>query len=423
MKERTPVVLVIVFCLVFLFFLLPGDRGSSLPTQGETLKQRKVAGPTGTPPRQKVLVQAPETPSYSVPIPLVEPKMQKDSKSGQYIHPALPEASCSSCHGADRKTVTTNESAPVGDLCYKCHEDPTKKFKYVHGPVGPGSCMACHFVHKSPNEFLLKLPRFGICYKCHPSWATADKPFLHPPVEMQACTGCHSPHGTNYRYQLKQERGPDLCFLCHKKADILGKKYPHPPVMQGKCLDCHNPHSSQYPVMARLDPRGELCFSCHKEREQQMKTKKYPHTCAQKSCLNCHSPMGSDNARMLVKYFTMNFYNSYDPKEYALCFKCHDEERVTDPNSTITNFRNGSKNLHYVHVRRKEKGRSCKACHELHATDQWRHIRELSPFGKTMEETSYMIPIKHIKTETGGGCIVGCHKPRYYDRNKEIQNE
>ena len=28
----------------------------------------------------------------------------------------------------------------------------------------------------------------------------------------------------------------------------------------------------------------------------------------------------------------------------------------------------------------------------------------------------WKLPLKFVKTETGGGCSPGCHKPQYYDR-------
>ena len=78
---------------------------------------------------------------------------------------------------------------------------------------------------------------------------------------------------------------------------------------------------------------------------------------------------------------------------------------------TLTDFRNGKLNLHFVHVNR-EKGRSCKACHEVHAGNQEKHIAFEVPYGKS----NWMLPIKYTKTETGGTCVVGCHKEKPYDR-------
>ena len=58
---------------------------------------------------------------------------------------------------------------------------------------------------------------------------------------------------------------------------------------------------------------------------------------------------------------------------------------------------------------------ACKACHEVHAGSQLKHIRNEVPFG---DMWSY--PISFTKTDTGGGCVVGCHKPLDYDRDTPV---
>ena len=58
----------------------------------------------------------------------------------------------------------------------------------------------------------------------------------------------------------------------------------------------------------------------------------------------------------------------------------------------------------------KTKGRSCRLCHNIHGSSNPRLIAESVPFGK------WTLPLRYVKTETGGGCAPGCHKPQYYDR-------
>jgi predicted CXXCH cytochrome family protein len=75
----------------------------------------------------------------------------------------------------------------------------------------------------------------------------------------------------------------------------------------------------------------------------------------------------------------------------------------------LTSFRDGSYNLHFFHVNN-EKGRTCTACHDPHASDQAKHIRYEVPFG------AWSYPINFTKTPTGGRCVVGCHAPKKFDR-------
>ena len=67
--------------------------------------------------------------------------------------------------------------------------------------------------------------------------------------------------------------------------------------------------------------------------------------------------------------------------QYKLCFNCHAPDLVLQPQGTgLTGFRDGDKNLHWLHVNQ-QKGRTCRACHEVHASREPFHIRESVPFG------------------------------------------
>jgi len=101
----------------------------------------------------------------------------------------------------------------------------------------------------------------------------------------------------------------------------------------------------------------------------------------------------------------------YTDNAFSLCFSCHKRDMVQYPETSFaTNFRDGERNLHFVHVNNKQKGRSCRLCHNFHGSADPKLIRDSAPFGK------WNLPLKFVKTETGGGCSPGCHKPLYYDR-------
>jgi predicted CXXCH cytochrome family protein len=135
-------------------------------------------------------------------------------------------------------------------------------------------------------------------------------------------------------------------------------------------------------------------------------------------CVSCHGPHGADYYRILVNYFPPEFYAPYSTDKYALCFGCHNQDISIDEfTTTLTGFRNGDKNMHFVHVNKTPKGRTCRSCHEVHAGKQAKHIREKVPFGKL----SY--PIRFTKTANGGSCVVGCHVERGYDRVTPVQNK
>jgi len=127
-------------------------------------------------------------------------------------------------------------------------------------------------------------------------------------------------------------------------------------------------------------------------------------------CSYCHDPHGASQRNLLTKKFPETFYTSFDVGKYELCFSCHDKAMVlTAKTTTLTEFRDGDKNLHFVHVNREDKGRTCKTCHAIHGSDLPRHM---VPF----EGSNWSMPIGFQKYDFGGKCASGCHKPRTYSR-------
>lgn len=301
----------------------------------------------------------------------------------------------------------------------------------MHGPVVVGECTACHDPHQSPHPLRLKEEGNKLCFMCHLEkeelFETAS--LIHPPAK-ENCGNCHDPHSTSNSYRLYAEV-PDLCFVCHHemKAFIASAVTKHEAlVMDKKCLNCHDPHTSEIGKQLKAKTMT-LCLQCH-DREQTTPTGPVENIAAwlddnpdhhgpirQEDCAGCHNPHGSDNFRILKKYFPPKFYASFDLKNYELCFSCHLSDLVlVQETNTLTGFRNGEKSLHYVHVNRMEKGRTCRACHQIHASKKQKHIRESVPFG------GWALPINYEKNENGGRCTPGCHLSRGYDRRKAIDN-
>ncbi|MBT9536511.1 MAG: cytochrome C, partial [Nitrospirae bacterium] len=74
------------------------------------------------------------------------------------------------------------------------------------------------------------------------------------------------------------------------------------------------------------------------------------------------------------------------------------------------------KNLHFVHVNKTIKGRTCRACHDVHATNNPKHIRDAVPFG------AWGLPVGFQKASNGGSCQPGCHQKFEYNRIKPVKN-
>lgn len=298
----------------------------------------------------------------------------------------------------------------------RCHKSKARE-GFVHGPVASDDCVACHnptgtAIHpKDRGAFRLAAVGAALCLTCHESMAA--KKVVHPPVGAGECLSCHDPHQSANPVLLKA-RGAELCFGCHDSAGF-SYKHGHLPVTAGECLKCHDPHQSDSPKLLRASGAA-LCFRCH---DSKMATGRSIHQpVARGDCGDCHNPHGSSFSKLLKDDYPEAFYLTYDQNSFALCFACHSgqiaEDRRTD---TLTGFRNGDYNLHYVHINKSDKGRSCKTCHDAHASPQQRLVKERIPgFG------SWDIPIRYTKTDTGGTCVAGCHKPKSYDRLRAVNN-
>lgn len=335
---------------------------------------------------------------------------------------------CHDPHGLDNRYFIIGGAGVEG--CNRCHTDVREGLTYLHGPVAQGDCLACHTPHQSDYEHLLIDPPLDSCLACHIDFRAKMEGAVsvHEPTK-KGCLGCHSAHGGKTKFFLGAE-GRELCEQCH--ADFLKKidqlKLPHKAMTQGRaCENCHDAHASKQEHLLANDSE-DLCLQCHNESIEtakrtldniaaQIENAAYLHgPLRQKNCVACHQGHGSDFPNILNKPFPADFYAPFTDQTYALCFECHDEKIVQTELSTTTGFRNGNQNLHYLHVHR-EKGRSCRACHHEHASNQPNHIREEVPFGR------WIMHIEYKKTETGGGCTTGCHLPYRYDREHPVQNK
>ncbi len=383
-------------------------------------------------------------------------------------HQAVEEKEKTAKHPGNLTITLMQQGA---DLCYNCHEAKNKK-KVVHAPIMGGDCTSCHNPHQSPNKAMMKEAMPKICFQCHPD-SMIKHQVMHPPVAGGDCSGCHDNHQSDFSHRLVQD-GNALCFMCHpdKEEGLKSKKDVHPPVKQS-CVLCHNPHGSGnkemlisavpsvcsncHPNEAALTQRAlvkhgpmtdpkfcmnchdphftdfpkllpkkqlDLCLTCHDKElateqgsilnmKAYLETSKNGHGPVKNGdCVSCHNPHGSDYWRILTKYYPSDFYTSYSEGKYGICFSCHDKAAFAELRTDkATNFRDGRKNLHFVHVNKNGKGRTCRACHEVHAdTDRPNHIKDSVSF------SNWSMPMNYSPSKNGGTCAPGCHGEKRYSR-------
>lgn len=345
-------------------------------------------------------------------------------KDGKHVKEDIPSYECLDCHnphGGNKKGLLKVKK--TDSLCYECHDKISATKTSVHKPILSGDCTGCHDFHSTDSPSLLSSEKHIFCQQCHkgPEFASLKK-HTHT-ILKKGCDNCHSPHFSDFQHLLKTPPEKS-CNECHKDLvkKIKKNKFTHPVLEKDKhCLNCHDPHGS--PNDCNLERSIiNLCLDCHSESiartrnenyiictiEAQLPQKHKP--IADGQCSTCHNPHGSNYFAILNHSYPEQFYSPFKTKNYDLCFQCHDPAAFKNKKTySRTNFRNGNQNLHYLHVNLK-KGRTCRACHEVHSGKLPKQIREKVPFGK------WSLPIGFKKFKDGGSCAPGCHKPYSYKR-------
>jgi len=340
------------------------------------------------------------------------------------VHPPSGKGKCMSCH-------TPHSSPnpgllieyPVATLCQECHDIELTGKKSQHKAVADGNCLNCHDPHQSDFKKLMKSDRPLLCLNCHEQIRELTKlKNIHPPFERN-CLICHSGHTSDEDHLLSQ-KATELCFGCHDdvQADLQELSHIHPPLKaENSCFTCHSPHASADKKLL-LTNEKKTYLNCHNKSipadngsivniAQLLQTSKYIHGAIEKEgCSSCHRPHASKNQYLLASSFPLDKYPVGNKDTFALCFTCHNSELIEQQYSnTATGFRNGNKNLHYIHENG-NKGRSCVFCHDVHAAMNRHLIPDKVPFG------NWEMPIKFVSQENGGSCSPGCHEEKHYKR-------
>jgi predicted CXXCH cytochrome family protein len=348
---------------------------------------------------------------------------------GATVHEPVAQKNCTGCHdphGSDHRMLLVED--PARGLCATCHNETYGDREFVHGPVAVGACVVCHASHSSSHEKLLTMAQKKLCVDCHaeivPKGVAARH--LHKPME-EGCTTCHDPHASDVEYQLHDEN-PFLCLSCHEgmKNLLEAATVMHGPVGDADgCVQCHDAHFTSLPALQK-SAQPDLCLNCHNRPLETAEGRTLADMAAllrenpnhhgpirEGACTTCHEPHGGERFGLLFLDYPAEFYAPYDIERYQLCFSCHLADLVEDESGTgLTRFRDGDRNLHWLHVH-KEKGRTCRACHEVHASKRPFHIREAVPYGAS----GWMLEINFEQTADGGTCSPACHKFRSYGRN------
>ncbi|MEI7897079.1 MAG: cytochrome c3 family protein [bacterium] len=263
------------------------------------------------------------------------------------------------------------------------------------------------------------------CTDCHSD--LIEKKILHEPAK-DGCDNCHQVNINDHTQKGVNglhltEKMPELCYTCHDgtKKDVDTTRVVHQAVKVKKlCLNCHSPHSTDAKKLLIADKK-ELCLTCHDKDadstgkklvniKKLLKTSKVIHPAIAGGCTSCHKAHASTENFLLISAYPKGQYVAGNKDSYAVCWECHDVDLFgLAKTATSTNFRDGERNLHFLHVNR-EKGRSCSICHNVHATNNLHLIVDKVPFGE------WTMPMNYTPSDSGGSCAPGCHGYAQYKR-------
>jgi DmsE family decaheme c-type cytochrome len=185
---------------------------------------------------------------------------------------------CENCHGPGSEHVSGGgdvtkifdpaKAAPkdVDAKCLTCHAGVHPDFeRSPHAKANVG-CANCHSIHHSQDqEKLLKAAQPTLCFQCHTDTKAAfNMPFHHQvPEGLIQCTDCHDVHGTFEKSNVRSRNDSNLiCTKCH--TEMRGPfVYEHTPVKAEGCMGCHSPHGSQNARLLNMPSINNLCNQCH----------------------------------------------------------------------------------------------------------------------------------------------------------------
>jgi predicted CXXCH cytochrome family protein len=288
-----------------------------------------------------------------------------------------------------------------------------------------GWCDRCHTDHTQSTPMLLKADPAELCLQCHEKTETHERAVQHPPGG-QTCVDCHSPHQGSVRHLLRDEDMLLDCSRCHAEdlAEAQAKPFRHRffnPVSE--CGSCHYAHQGSEGGYLR-ENLGETCLTCHEmsirvegrnlESVGQViqKATNVHQPLKDFACHACHTPHGSLQPSLLRDDYPAGNYASYQRENYQLCWNCHDAGLVESAETRAdTGFRDGSRNLHSLHVMQSKRGRACHICHSAHASERSHLLRE------TIRFESWDGDFLFDELPEGGRCTTACHRPMEYDRS------
>ncbi|MBW2735986.1 MAG: hypothetical protein JRH20_26675, partial [Deltaproteobacteria bacterium] len=296
-------------------------------------------------------------------------------KAGSKMLPEAEENFCFRCHGnASTRSQLIRQGllAPMSNL-----RDVSRDFRQPHShPIGR---TGIHRANEQLPERDPRTPRHVECADCHKSHRTVR---LQRTLRGRRITRRSPLDGRSPEYVL--------CYRCHSDSANL----PRGATNVRQRFSASNP--SYHPVES-IGPQTAYVPSLRAPL----------NTSSMISCGDCH---GNDRGRgmhgsrypfMLRLYYSTVPRTPESPQAYALCYSCHDRQRL---------FSGRGFSEHERHVKRQSI--SCAVCHTGHGSTDYTHLIQFSPTatGPGVDPATRTRELRYVDKGRGAGeCTVACH--------------
>jgi len=204
------------------------------------------------------------------------------------------DATCLGCHETAHPNFLRSDHGKAGVSCTNCHSihglvpaaipavpaapvvvAAEKKSRFSARMLGvlkpdasisdPLEWNAASVAIPGDNPSLLRAPQPQLCFSCHSDIKPAfSQPFHHKVNEgLMKCTDCHDTHGTFNNNQVRSTADQNMiCTKCH--TETRGPfVFEHVAVKAEGCVGCHSPHGSQNARLLNVPNINQMCNQCH----------------------------------------------------------------------------------------------------------------------------------------------------------------